>query len=84
MCCTHIKEWRVYFQVLGNDIKTKEMPVDALATHSVLVASLVLLAGSSEQLGAFIQLGTNKANCTSVRVDLSVGYHKKICGIVII
>jgi len=51
-----VEEGRVHFQVLRDNIKAEQMPVNTTTAHGILVAQLVAIAGGLEQLHALIVL----------------------------
>lgn len=50
---SYFEERRIDVKIFRNNVETEEMAIDAFATHGVLVAQLVLLAGCSQQLDSF-------------------------------
>lgn len=49
-----LQEGRIHLQVLGHDVQTEQVPVDAIAAHGVLIAQLVPLARFVQQLDALL------------------------------
>lgn len=54
-----LQERRVHLQVLRHHVQAEQVPVDALATHGVLIADLVLLAGCLQQIDALLCTGVH-------------------------